>query len=94
MVSPSRGGDVAVYVFDVNQLSLPIPCYSIRVSVSVFMALSTVFYSVNSPANLRFLTLFFRSSFCLIGLFNYISLYESLLQLVPILWILKNLAVS
>ena len=29
----------------------------------------------------RFLTLFFRSYFCLIGPFNYISLYESLPQL-------------
>ena len=50
--SPSRGGDVAVYVFDVNQLSLPtLFLYSVLVSVSVFMALSTVFYSINSPGN-------------------------------------------
>ena len=27
--SPSRGGDVAVYVFDVNQPSLPIPFFYI-----------------------------------------------------------------
>ena len=32
------------------------------------------------PTTLRFLTLFFRSYLCLIGLFNFISLYESLLQ--------------
>ena len=32
------------------------------------------------PTTLRFLTLFFRSCFCLIGPFNSISLYESLLQ--------------
>ena len=38
--SPSRGGDVAVYVFDVNQPSLPTPFYSVLVSVSLFMALS------------------------------------------------------
>ena len=49
--SPSRGGDVAVYVFGVNQPSLPIPFYSVLVSVSVFMALSTVFHSINSPDN-------------------------------------------
>ena len=51
--SPSRGGDVAVYVyvFDINQLSLPIPFYSVLVSVSVFMALSTAFHSINSPNN-------------------------------------------
>ena len=38
-----------VYVFDVNQPSLPSPFYSVLVPVSVFMALSTVFYSINSP---------------------------------------------
>ena len=48
--SPSRGGDVAVYVFDINQPSLPTtPFYSVRVSVSVFMALSTVFHSIHFP---------------------------------------------
>ena len=46
---PSRGGDVAVYVFDVNHPSLPAPFYSDLVSVSVFTALSTVFHSRNSP---------------------------------------------
>ena len=46
---PSRGGDVAVYVFDRNQPSLPTPFYSLPVSISVFMALSTVFHSINSP---------------------------------------------
>ena len=49
--SPSRGGDVAVSVFDINQLSLPTPYYSVLVSVSVFMALSTVFHFINSPDN-------------------------------------------
>ena len=32
--SPSRGRDVAVYVFDINQPSLPTPFYSVLVSVS------------------------------------------------------------
>ena len=45
---PSRGGDVAVYVFDINQPSLPTPFYSVRLSISVFMAFSTVSYSINS----------------------------------------------
>ena len=76
----SRGGDVAVYVFDVNQPSLPTPFHSVLVSISAFMALSTVFHSINSPTTLHFLTSFLRSYFCLIGPFNYISLYESLLQ--------------
>ena len=69
--SPSRGGDVAGYAFDMNQPSLPIPLYSAPVSIPVFMALSTVFHSLNSPDNLRFLTLLFRSYFCFIGHFNY-----------------------
>ena len=38
-----------VHVFDINQPSLPTSFYSVLVSVSVFMALSTVFHSVNSP---------------------------------------------
>ena len=49
--SPSRAGDVAVYVFNINQPSLPTPFYSVFVSLSVFMALSTVFNSINSLAN-------------------------------------------
>ena len=49
--SPSRGGDVAVYVFDKNQPSLPTSACSVLVSVSVFITLSTVFYSIKSPDN-------------------------------------------
>ena len=52
--SPSRGGDVTVYVCDINQPSLATPFYSVLVSISVFMALSTVFHSVTSPANSPF----------------------------------------
>ena len=73
----------AVYVFDINQPSLPTPFYSVLVTVSVFMALSTVFHSINSPDNSQLshsvlLVLFF----CLVLLVLstiYIS-YESLLQ--------------
>ena len=36
---------------DINQPSLPTPVYSVLVSVSVFMALSTLFHSINSPDN-------------------------------------------
>ena len=32
--SPPRGGDVAVHVFDINQPSLPIPFYSLLVSIA------------------------------------------------------------
>ena len=49
--SPSHGGDVMVYVTDINQPSLPTPFYSVLVYVSVFMALSTLFHSINSPDN-------------------------------------------
>ena len=49
--SPSRGGDVTVCVKDINQPSLPTPFYSVLVSISVFMALSSVFHSINSPDN-------------------------------------------
>ena len=49
--SPTRGGDVATHIFDINQPSLPILLYFVLVSVSVFMALSTVFDSINSPDN-------------------------------------------
>ena len=48
---PSRGGNVAVYVFDTNQSSLPTPFYSVLMSVSLFVALSVVFHSINSPDN-------------------------------------------
>ena len=49
--SPSRGGDVAVYVFDINHPSLPTPFYFVLLSISVIMALSTVFHSIKSPDN-------------------------------------------
>ena len=50
--SPSRGGDATGYVLDVNQPSLPtLFFYSVLVPVSVLMALSTVFHSINSPDN-------------------------------------------
>ena len=52
--SPSRGGDVAVYVCNINQPSFPTPFYSVLVSISVFMALSTVFHSIHSPDNSPF----------------------------------------
>ena len=52
--SPSRGGEVTVYVCDINQPSLPTPFYSVLVSISVFMAFSTVFHLINSPDNSPF----------------------------------------
>ena len=52
--SPPRGGDVAVFVSDINQPTLPAPFYSVLVSISVFMVLSNVFHSINSPDNFPF----------------------------------------
>ena len=36
------------FMSDINQPSLPTPFYSVLVSISVFMALSTVFHSIHS----------------------------------------------
>ena len=52
--SASRGGDVMADAFDTNQPSLPTPFYSVLVSISVFMALSTAFHSINSPDSCQF----------------------------------------
>ena len=39
-------------VVDIKKLSLPTPIYSVLVSISAFMAHSTVSDSINSPDNL------------------------------------------
>ena len=78
--SPSRGGDVTIYGLDINQPSLP-TLFILFLSVSVFMALSTVFHSINppddSPLSRSVLPVLFLPywSFQL-----YLSLYESLPQ--------------
>ena len=78
--SPSRGGDVAVSVFDINQPSLPTSFYSVLVPVSAFMAHPTVFLSIYSPDNPPFSHSVLLVFICLIGPFNYTSLYERLPQ--------------
>ena len=52
--SASRGEDVTINVYDINPPSLPTPFNSVLVSVSVCMALSTVFHCINSPNNSPF----------------------------------------
>ena len=42
------------FLSDINQPCLTIPFYFVLVSVSVFMAISTVFHSLNSPENSPF----------------------------------------
>ena len=51
--SPSRGGEVTVYVLDIIDRACPLFFffYSVLESVSVFMALSTVFHSINYPVD-------------------------------------------
>ena len=65
---------------DINQPILPTPFYSVLLSVSVFMALSTVFHSISSSDNSPLFHSVLPVLFCLIGSFNYISLHESLPQ--------------
>ena len=84
--SPSSGGDVAAYVFNICQSSLPTPVYTVLVSVSVFLAFSTVFHFINSPNNSPFFL-------CSSGLIStllvlstiYLSLKDSLPQPCPVL---------
>ena len=66
---------------------MPTPFYSVPVSISVFMALSTVFHSINSPDNaplshsvLPVFSLPVLSLSALLGLSTMIPLNESLLQ--------------
>ena len=68
------------YAFDINQPSSPTLFYSVLVPVSVFMALSTVFHSINSPDNSPLSHSVLPVVFLPFGPFNDISLYESLLQ--------------
>ena len=42
--SPSCGGDIMIYVKDINQPSLLTPFYSVLVSISVFMAFQLYFF--------------------------------------------------
>ena len=58
---------------DINQPSLPTPFCSVFVSISVLLALSTVFFPSVLLTTLRFLTLFFRSNLCLSTLYFYVE---------------------
>ena len=49
--SHSGSGDDVVFVLDVNHPSLPTHFYFVVVSIPVFVALSTVFHSINPPHN-------------------------------------------
>ena len=76
--SPLRGGDVALYVFNINQPSLPTPSYSVLVSISVVVALSSVFHSIHSPDNSPLSRFVLPVLFLPYWLFQlYISLWKS-----------------
>ena len=49
--SPSCRGNVTVYYFDISKPSLSTPFCSVLMSISVFLDLSNVFHSINSPHN-------------------------------------------
>ena len=71
------------FMSDINSPSSPTPFYSVIMSISVLMALSTVISFHNFSRQLsRFLTLFFRSFSALLVLSTLydVSLYESLFQ--------------
>ena len=59
---------------------MPTPFYSVLVSISVFMALSTVFNSINFPDKYPLSHSVLPVLILPIGPFNYVSVYESLLQ--------------
>ena len=64
----------------INQPTLPTSFYSVLVSVSVFMTLSTAFHSTDSPDKSLLSHSVLPVLFYLTGPFNYISLFESLSQ--------------
>ena len=68
----SRVEDVTVYVPYINQPSLPTSFYSVLVSTSVFVALSTVFHFINSPDNSPLCHSVLLVLFSLTGPFSYI----------------------
>ena len=68
------------FMSDINQPSLPTSFYSVLVSSSVLWPFQLYFIPSIFTPTLPFLTLFFQSYLGLIGPFNFISLYESLLQ--------------
>ena len=81
--SPWRGGDVTVYVCDINQPSLLIPFFVLFLYLFFFTALSILFQSTNSPDNSPFshsVLSVFSLPYWSFQLYNIISLYENLFQ--------------
>ena len=72
--SSSPGGDVVVYVSEIKPTKLAHFFYSLLVSISVLLALSTMFHSINSPDNSAF-------SLCSSGLFSALLVLPTILSL-------------
>ena len=72
--------DVAVYVFDINQPTCPFLLILFLCLILSFMALSTVFHSIDSPDNSPLSHSVLPVIFLPFCPFNYTSLYESLPQ--------------
>ena len=64
--SPSRGGDVTVYVLDISQPSLPTPFILFLYLFLSLWPFQLYFIPLILPTTLRFLILFFRSYLCLL----------------------------
>ena len=78
--SPSRGGDVVVYVLDTNKLSLPTPFILFLCLFLSLWSFQLYFIPKILPATLHYLTLFFLSYFCFTGPFNNIYLFVSVFK--------------
>ena len=79
--SPSRGGDVAVYVLDINQASLPTPFYSVLFLLFYYCVYFCLYASFNCISFHEISRQFSTFSLCtsrLIGPFNYISIHDSI----------------
>ena len=68
------------FMSEIKQPSLPTPFHSVFASISVLWPFQLYFIPSILPTTLLFVTMFSRSYLCLIGPFNFMSLYESLLQ--------------
>ena len=81
--SHSGSGDDVVFVLDVNHPSLPTHFYFVVVSIPVFVALSTVFHSINPPHNSLLshsvLPVFFSPLFVLSTIHLFMKVYLALI---------------
>ena len=77
--SPSPGGDVTVYVVEINQPSLP-TLFTLFLCLFLSLWPFQLYFIPKFSRQLSVFSLFFQSDLCLISPFNYVSLNESLLQ--------------